>query len=100
MRGVAESATLRCPPIPSASIICTCDAAIDAYLAFGLAEAKALTTKHGAAVWAIAEALMVHRTLGSTQIDNIIASAPELARRAEWARVLENATEFASGLER
>jgi hypothetical protein len=83
-----------------ASMVCTSDAAIDAYLAFGLAEAKAPIIEHRAAVWAIAEALMVHRTLDSTQIDNIIASAPELARRAEWARVLENATEFAAGLER
>jgi hypothetical protein len=52
-----------------ASMVCTSDAAIDAYLAFGLAEAKALITEHRAAVWAIAEALMIRRTLGSAQID-------------------------------
>jgi hypothetical protein len=41
--------------------ICTSDSAVDAYLAFGLAEAKALIEQHRAAVWAIAEALMVER---------------------------------------
>jgi hypothetical protein len=82
----------------TASMICTGEAAIDCYLAFGLAEAKALVIEHRAAVWAIAESLMVHRTLDSTQIDDIIAAAPERARRAEWARVLENATEFVAEL--
>jgi hypothetical protein len=77
-----------------ASMICTSESAVDAYLAFGLAEAKALIEQHRAAVWAIAEALMVERTLNSEQIDTIIASAPVLARRAAWARVLENAATF------
>jgi hypothetical protein len=83
-----------------ASMVCTSEAAIDAYLTFGLAEAKALIEQHRAAVWAIAESLMVHRTPDSTQIDDIIAAAPERERRAEWARVLENVTQFAAGLER
>jgi hypothetical protein len=82
-----------------ASMICTSEAAIDAYLAFGLAEAKALVTEHRAAVWAIAEALMIERTLNSDQIDTIIASAPERARRVDWAGVLENAAGFVSGLD-
>ena len=82
-----------------ASMVCTSDAAIDAYLAFGLAEAKALVEQHRAAVLAIAEALMLERTLNSEQIDAIIATAPALARRAEWARVLENAASFTAGLE-
>jgi hypothetical protein len=77
-----------------ASMVCTSESAVDAYLAFGLAEAKALIIEHRAAVWAIAEALMDHRTLDAEQIDNIIASAPALARRAEWARVIENAASF------
>ena len=76
-------------------MVCTSDAAIDAYLAFGLAESKALVTEHRAAVLAIAEALMVRRTLDDAQeIDTIIATAPGLARRAEWARVIENAACF------
>jgi hypothetical protein len=83
-----------------ASMICTSDAAIDAYLAFGLAEAKALIIEHRAAVLAIAKALMIERSLNSEQIDNIIASAPELARRAKWADVIANAAEFSAGLER
>jgi hypothetical protein len=82
-----------------ASMICISDAAIDAYLAFGLAEAKALIEQHRAAVWAIAEALMIQRTLNSEQIDNIIASAPERARRIEWNGVLASAAEFTAGLE-
>jgi hypothetical protein len=41
--------------------------------------------QHRAAVLAIAVALLIHRTLGADQIDNIIASAPERARRADWA---------------
>jgi hypothetical protein len=82
-----------------ASMICTSESAVDAYLAFGLAEAKALITEHRAAVWAIAEALMVHRTLDNEQIDTIIAAAPERARRIDWNGVLENAACFTAGLE-
>jgi hypothetical protein len=78
----------------TASIICSSDSAVDAYLAFGLAEAKALIEQHRAAVWAIAEALMVERTLNSEQIDTIIANAPVFARRAAWIGVLENAATF------
>ena len=80
-------------------MVCTSEAAIDAYLSFGLAEAKALIEQHRAAVLAIAEALMVHRTLDAEQLDTIIASAPDRARRVDWAGVLENASEFAVGLE-
>jgi hypothetical protein len=78
-----------------AAIICISEAAIDAYLRFGAEEAKALIIQHRAAVLAIAEALMVHRTLDTEQIDTIIAAAPERARRADWAGVLENAAGFA-----
>jgi hypothetical protein len=82
-----------------ASMVCTSDAAIDAYLAFGLAEAKALVEQHRAAVLAIAEALMLERTLNSEQIDNIIANAPEHARRADWAKVLRSAAKFDAQLD-
>jgi hypothetical protein len=81
-----------------ASMVCTSASAVDAYLAFGAAEAKALIIEHRAAVWAIAEALMIERTLNSEQIDTIIASAPERARRIEWDNVLENAARFTAGL--
>jgi hypothetical protein len=40
--------------------------------------------KRCAAVLAIANALMVHRTLDAVMIHEIIASAPEQARRADW----------------
>jgi hypothetical protein len=79
----------------TASIVCTSEASIDAYLAFGLAEAKALIEQNRAAVLAIAEALMIRRTLDDPyEIDTIIATAPALARRAEWIRVIENAATF------
>jgi hypothetical protein len=60
--------------------------------AFGLAEAKALIKRHCAAVLA----LMVHRTLNAEQIDNVISSAPEFARRVYWNSVLESAAVFAA----
>jgi hypothetical protein len=67
--------------------------------AFGLGEARTLIERHRAAVLAIAEALMVHRTLNAEQIDNVISSAPEFARRVYWNGVLESAAVFAAGLE-
>jgi hypothetical protein len=81
-----------------ASIICTSEAAIDAYLLFGLAEAKALILQHREAVLAIAGALMGERTLNTEQIDAIISAAPESARRADWVKVLENATGWTIGI--
>jgi hypothetical protein len=59
-----------------ASLICSPESAIDAYVMFGLAEAKALIVRHRAAVLAIANALMVHRTLDAVMIHEIIARAP------------------------
>jgi hypothetical protein len=88
-----------------ASLVCSSESAIDAYLAFGLAEAKALIVQHRAAVLAIAQALLIERTLNSEQIDTIIAAVPERARRAEqarrsgWLLVEKNAADFAAGLE-
>jgi hypothetical protein len=82
-----------------ASLICTSESSIDAYLEFGLVQAKALILQHRAAVLAIAEALLIHRTLNSEQIDNIIATAPGRARQADWNAVLENAANFTAGLE-
>lgn len=79
-----------------ASIICS--SAIDTYLLFGLAEAKALILRHRAAVLAIAQALLIARTLNCEQIDGIIASAPEQARRVEWRNVLKSAADFAASV--
>jgi hypothetical protein len=39
---------------------------------------------------------MVHRTLDAVMIHKIIASPPEHARRAEWARVQQSAADFAA----
>ena len=44
---------------------------------------------------AIANALMVHRTLDAVMIYEIIARAPERARRAAWKIVEKNAADFA-----
>ena len=111
MAGTAAETLLHpfCPPWTAhsdirearsiASIVCTSEAAIDAYLLFGLAEAKALITKHRAAVLAIAETLMIELTLDTKRIDNIIAAAPERARRADWVKVLESAAAFGAKLE-
>jgi hypothetical protein len=51
-----------------ASLICSSESAIDAYLMFGLAEAKALIIRHRDAVLAIANTLMIHRILGAVMI--------------------------------
>jgi ATP-dependent Zn protease len=83
-----------------ASIICTSEPSIDAFVLVGLEEAKSLILQHRAAVLAVAEALIIHRTLDASMIDGIIASAPERARRADWAEVVESVAGFAVGLER
>jgi hypothetical protein len=82
-----------------ASLICSSEEAITAYLEFGREEARALIGQRRAAVLAIAEALMVHRTLDAAKIDTIIAAAPERARRADWAGVMD-ANHFTFGAER
>jgi hypothetical protein len=52
--------------------------------------------RHRDVVLAIANALMVHRTLDAVMIHKIIALAPERARRADWARTCANASLFKS----
>jgi hypothetical protein len=48
---------------------------------FALTEAKALIIRHRDAVLAIANALMIHRTLDAVMIHRIVALAPERAQR-------------------
>jgi len=62
-----------------AAIICTSEAAIDAYLEFALAEAKALISKHRETVLALANALMIERTLDAER--SIPSSTPPSWRR-------------------
>ena len=72
----------------------------DSLGSYGLAEAKAPIIRHRDAVLAIANALMIHRTLDAVMVHRIVALAPERARRADWARVERNAADFAArGLE-
>jgi hypothetical protein len=61
---------------------------------FALTEAKALIIRHRDAVLAIANALMIHRTLDAVMIHRIVAVAPERARRADWVRTCANASLF------
>jgi hypothetical protein len=77
-----------------ASLICASEAAIDTYLAFGLAEAKALIDANSHVVLALANTLVERRTLDGDEIDAIIERAvaekdlaDERARRAGWKRV-------------
>jgi hypothetical protein len=66
----------------------------------GLPRQRLWVEQNRAAVLAIAEMLMIRRTLDDAQeIDTIIATAPALARRADWARVIENAATFTAGSE-
>jgi hypothetical protein len=51
-------------------------------------------------VLAIAEALMIDRTLDAAMIDTNIAAAPEPARRVDWIEVTESAAHFTFGAER
>ena len=51
-----------------ARLIRSSESAIDAYLTFGLAEAQALIIRHRAAVLAIANALIIHKTLNAVEI--------------------------------
>jgi hypothetical protein len=117
MAGTAAEALLHpsCPPWVAhsdirqarqlASIICTSEAAIDAYLNFAAEEAKAIVLQHRSAILAIADALMIERTLDAAQIDNIIAATTaretmraENERRARWRATEQNAAEFSAGL--
>ena len=50
--------------------------------------------RHRDVVLAIANALMIHRTLDAVMIHKIIASAPERARRVAWAKVQHSAADF------
>ena len=85
-----------------ASIFCCTTAAIDAFIVYSRAEAAALIEAHRNAVLAVAAALIERRTLNGDEIDEIIAAAVardeldrEVARRAQWARTIENAATFA-----
>lgn len=86
-----------------ASLICSSERSIDAYLAAGLEEAIAIVARHRYAVQAIAQALIHHpdRTLDAAEIDAVIAEAVsrealgvEHERRAGWRQTAANAAHF------
>jgi hypothetical protein len=57
-----------------ASIFCRTTRSVDAFIAFARAEARALLIDHRAAVLALADALLHHRTIYAEQINNVIRS--------------------------
>jgi hypothetical protein len=92
------------PPLPAdhdfkeaaafAGVICSSPEAVAAYLGFARIETQAILRDHQHVVFALAKALKVRRTLGATEIDEVIgdavdqkALADERARRAEWRQV-------------
>jgi hypothetical protein len=78
-----------------------CDAAVDALIAYCRAEAQALIDRYRAAVLAVAEELIFKQTINGAAIDRVIAATlakedmkREIARRADWRAVLEDAPGF------
>jgi hypothetical protein len=80
-----------------ASILCSSAESIDAFIEYARSEARALLNKHRHILLALAKELVERRTLTGAEIESIIAAAPERARRADWAGVMERAEGFASG---
>jgi hypothetical protein len=57
-------------------------------------ESRGIAFRHRAAMLAIANALMVRRAFDAVMIHEIIATAPERGRRADWVRTCANASLF------
>jgi hypothetical protein len=88
-----------------AGIICRSSASRAAFIEHAYQEALAIIEANKAVVIALAQALIDHpeRTLNSAEIDRCIAETLdrearqiEAERRAKWAKVMENATDFAA----
>jgi len=78
-----------------------CDAAVETLIAYCRAEAHALIDRHRAAVSAVAEELIFRQSIDGAGIDRVIALTlakedmkTEIARRADWRAVLEDAPGF------
>jgi hypothetical protein len=92
----------RCPLITT-GVICSSPEAVAGYLEFARIEAQAILGDHQHIVFALAKALKVYRSLGATEIDEVIgdavdqkALADERARRAAWRQVTERVAEITS----
>jgi hypothetical protein len=77
------------------------DAVVDSFIAYCREEARALVAAQSAAVLAVAEELIFKQTIDGVAIDAAIVRSlakpeldRELARRADWAAVLENGSRF------
>jgi hypothetical protein len=84
-------------------VICSSPEAVAGYLEFARIEAQAILGDHQHIVFALAKALKVYRSLGATEIDEVIgdavdqkALADERARRAAWRQVTERVAEITS----
>jgi hypothetical protein len=90
-----------------AGFVCRTTASIAPFIEHGYQESLALVEQHKTVVVAIAQALIDHpkRTLDGAEIDAVIVpalaakAAADERRRAEWAKVLENAAGFTARLE-
>jgi len=91
-----------------AGIICRSPASRASFIEFCYQEALAIIEANKPVVLALANALIDHpeRTLNSAEIDQCIADTldreackVEAKRRVDWIKVVENATDFAAGLE-
>jgi hypothetical protein len=93
--------------VPNASriagVVCRTTASIAAFVEQGYQESLAIIEKHQTIVHALARALIDHpkHTLDGAEIDAVIvpalaakAAADKRGRRADWAKVLENAANF------
>jgi hypothetical protein len=91
-----------------AGIICRSSASRASFIEHAYQEALVIIETNKPVVLALANALIDHpeRTLNSIEIDQCIAGAldrkarkVEAKRRVDWIKVVENATDFAAGLE-
>ena len=81
-----------------ARLVCVSSAAVEAFLSYAKAEARALLEEHRSLVLALADCLLEKRTLTGAGVDAVLAAAlarsnleTEHRRRLEWARVAERA---------
>jgi hypothetical protein len=92
-----------------ARIICRSEASQAAFIEHAYQEALAIIETNRPVVLALANALIDHpeRTLDCIEIDQCIADTldrgaqkVELERRGKWVKVLQNATDFVTDLEK
>ena len=108
---VAERMLLPGEPVPSvsdveqavglASLVCKSAEAVERFLVFCERQAHDLLFPRAPVIMALSIVLRIRRTLTGEEIDDVIAGtmarlelAAEQARRRQWQRRVENATQF------